>query len=80
LNDLETALGGRHRERRIGRSGFSRAAKNIAYGHADFANTLKQWTNSSGHRGNLLLHGAKWVGVAHAQNGHRIYWAMVGAK
>lgn len=30
---------------------------------------------------NLLLHGAKWIGVAHAQNGHRIYWAMViGAK
>ncbi len=66
---------------RIGRSGFSRAAENIAFGHADFASTLKQWINSSGHRANLLLHGAKWVGVAHAQNGHRIYWAMViGAK
>jgi hypothetical protein len=26
---------------------------------------------------NLLLHGAKWIGVAHAQNGRRIYWAMV---
>jgi uncharacterized protein YkwD len=67
--------------RRIGRSGLSRAAENIAYGHADFANTLKQWINSAGHRANLLLHGAKWIGVAHAQNGHRIYWAMViGAK
>ena len=66
---------------RIGRSGFSRAAENIAYGHADFASTLDQWTNSAGHRANLLLHGAKWIGVAHAQNGHRIYWAMViGAK
>jgi uncharacterized protein YkwD len=66
---------------RIGRSGFSRAAENIAYGHADFASTLQQWTNSAGHRANLLLHGAKWIGVAHAQNGHRIYWAMViGAK
>ena len=66
---------------RIGRSGFSRAAENIAYGHADFAATLAQWTNSAGHRDNLLLHGAKWIGVAHAQNGHRIYWAMViGAK
>ena len=30
-----------------------------------------------GHRANLLLHGAKWIGVAHAQNGRRIYWAMV---
>ena len=66
---------------RMGRSGFSRAAENIAYGHADFAGTLDQWTNSAGHRANLLLHGAKWIGVAHAQNGHRIYWAMViGAK
>jgi uncharacterized protein YkwD len=58
-------------------SGFSRAAENIAYGHADFASTLNQWTNSAAHRANLLLRGAKWIGVAHAQNGHRIYWAMV---
>jgi uncharacterized protein YkwD len=66
---------------RIGRSGLSRAAENIAYGYSDFASTLKQWINSDGHRANLLLHGAKWIGVAHAQNGHRVYWAMViGAK
>jgi hypothetical protein len=30
-----------------------------------------------GHRANLLLHGAKWIGVAHAQNGRRMYWALV---
>ena len=66
---------------RMGRSGFTRAAENIAYGHKDFASTLVQWANSAGHRANLLLHGAKWIGVAHAQNSHRIYWAMViGAK
>jgi uncharacterized protein YkwD len=66
---------------RIGGSGFNRAAENIAYGHADFAGTLEQWSNSAGHRANLLLPGAKWIGVAHAQNDHRIYWAMViGAK
>ena len=66
---------------RIGHIGFSRARENIAYGHADFASTLNQWANSAGHRANLLLHGAKWIGVAHAQNGDRIYWAMViGAK
>jgi len=62
---------------RMSRSHFNRAAENIAYGHADFASTLKQWTNSTGHRANLLLHGAKWIGVAHAQNGRRTYWAMV---
>jgi hypothetical protein len=33
---------------RIGRSGFSRAAENIAYGHADFASTLNQWINFRG--------------------------------
>ena len=62
---------------RMSRSRFNRAAENIAYGHADFASTLKQRTNSAGHRANLLLHGAKWIGVAHAQNGRRMYWAMV---
>ena len=63
--------------RRIGRSQFRRAAENIAYGHADFAGTLRQWANSSGHRANLLLPGAKWIGIAHASNGRRTYWAMV---
>jgi uncharacterized protein YkwD len=63
--------------RRIGRSQFRRAAENIAFGHADFAGTLRQWTNSSEHRANLLLPGAKWIGVAHASNGRRTYWAMV---
>lgn len=66
---------------RIGGSGFSHAAENIAYGYADFASTLEQWINSAGHRANLLLHRAKWIGLAHAQNGHRTYWALViGAK
>jgi uncharacterized protein YkwD len=49
------------------------AAENIAYGYPDFARTLKQWINSTGHRANLLLHGAKWIGVAHAQNSDRTY-------
>ena len=62
---------------RIGRTRFSRAAENIAYGYDDFPRTLKQWINSSGHRTNLLMQGAKWVGVARAKNGRRTYWAMV---
>jgi uncharacterized protein YkwD len=66
---------------RIDGSGFSHAAENIAYGHDDFPATLKQWINSAGHRANLLLHGAKWIGVAHARNSKRTYWVMViGAK
>ncbi len=39
--------------RRIGGSGLSRPAENIAYGYADFADTLKQWINSARHRANL---------------------------
>ena len=62
---------------RMGRSRFKRGAENIAFGHADFAGTLKQWTNSSAHRANLLLRSAKWIGVAHAANARRTYWAMV---
>jgi uncharacterized protein YkwD len=68
------AIGGKTADQR-------RAAENIAYGHGDFASTLKQWISSAGHRANLLLHGAKSIGVAHARHGQRTYWAMVtGAK
>jgi uncharacterized protein YkwD len=62
---------------RMGRSRFKRGAENIAFGRADFAGTLKQWINSSGHPANLLLRGAKWIGVAQASNARRTYWAMV---
>jgi uncharacterized protein YkwD len=63
---------------RMGRSRFKRGAENIAFGHADFTGTLKQWRiNSSGHPANLLLCGAKWIGIAHASNARRTYWAMV---
>ena len=59
---------------RIGRSGLSHAAENIAYGYSDFGSTLKQWINSAGHRANLLLHGAKWIGVAHGHRGEVGVW------
>ncbi len=64
---------------RVASSGAGRAAENIAYGYDSFGKTLDQWIESSGHRKNLLLHGASRVGVASATsstNG-RIYWAMV---
>src|SRR6266699_3099388 len=64
---------------RVASSGAGRAAENIAYGYDIFGKTLDQWIESSGHRKNLLLHGASRVGVASATsstNG-RIYWAMV---
>jgi uncharacterized protein YkwD len=58
----------------------SRAAENIAAGFLSFAETLKQWKESTGHRANLLMPGAKKVGVASVANAgspYRMFWAMV---
>jgi uncharacterized protein YkwD len=58
----------------------SRAAENIAAGFLSFSETLKQWENSAGHRENLLMAGAKKVGVAsvaNARSPYRMFWAMV---
>jgi uncharacterized protein YkwD len=58
----------------------SKAAENIAAGFLSFAETLKQWENSAGHRENLLMAGAKKVGVAsvaNARSPYRMFWAMV---
>ena len=58
----------------------SRAAENIAAGFVSFEETLKQWKESAGHRANLLMPGAKKVGVAsvaNAKSPYRMFWAMV---
>jgi uncharacterized protein YkwD len=58
----------------------SRAAENIGAGFLNFAEMLKQWEDSSGHRANLLMPGARRVGVASADNPkspYRKFWAMV---
>jgi uncharacterized protein YkwD len=58
----------------------SRAAENIAAGFLSFAETLRQWQESAGHRANLLMPGAKKVGVASVDNArspYRKFWAMV---
>ena len=64
---------------RIAPARAGRAAENIAYGYDSFEKTLGQWIDSSGHRQNLLLHGASRVGIASAKDasGKRTYWAMV---
>jgi hypothetical protein len=64
---------------RVAPSGSKRAAENIAFGHDSFPKTLDQWIGSSGHRSNLLMHGATRVGVASAKSlkTGRTYWAMV---
>jgi uncharacterized protein YkwD len=49
-------------------------------GFLSFTETLKQWQDSAGHRANLLMPGAKKVGVAsvaNAKSPYRMFWAMV---
>lgn len=67
---------------RVASSGSRGAAENIAFGYDTFPKTLDQWIGSSGHRSNLLLHGASRVGVASAKNSKsgRTYWAMIIAR
>lgn len=58
----------------------SRAAENIAAGFRTFSETLKQWEDSPGQRENLLMAGARKVGVASVSNPsspYRVFWAMV---
>jgi hypothetical protein len=61
---------------RVAPAGSERAAENIAYGYDN--KTLNQWIESSGHRKNLLLHGAERVGIASVKSATtgRTYWAM----
>jgi uncharacterized protein YkwD len=58
----------------------SRAAENIGAGFLNFSEMLKQWEDSAGHRENLLMAGARRVGVASSDNPkspYRKFWAMV---
>ena len=56
------------------------AAENIGAGFLTFAEMLKQWENSTGHRENLLLPAVRRIGVAFADNPkspYRKFWAMM---
>lgn len=58
----------------------SRAAENIGAGFLTFGEMLKEWEASRGHRENLLMPGARRVGVASVANPkspYRKFWAMV---
>jgi uncharacterized protein YkwD len=58
----------------------TRAAENIGAGFLTFMEMLKQWEDSTGHRENLLMAGARRIGVAFADNPkspYRKFWAMV---
>ena len=65
---------------RIGKLRDGKAAENLAAGSLTFRETMKQWENSPGHRENLLMPGARKVGVASVRNPNSPYgmfWAMV---
>ncbi|WP_441278670.1 CAP domain-containing protein [Tardiphaga sp. 172_B4_N1_3] len=65
---------------RVGKLRKSKAAENIAAGFLTFPETLRQWEESPGHRENLLMSGARKVGVAYVANPkspYRMFWAMV---
>lgn len=65
---------------RVSKLRKSKAAENIAAGFISFSETLKQWEDSPGHRANLLMPGARKVGVASVANPkspYRMFWAMV---
>jgi len=65
---------------RIAKLRKAKAAENIAAGFLTFPETLKQWQDSAGHRENLLMPGARKVGVAYVANPkspYRMFWAMV---
>ena len=65
---------------RVASLGKSRAAENVGAGFLTFAEMLKQWEDSTGHRENLLMRGARRVGVASVDNPkspYRKFWAMV---
>jgi uncharacterized protein YkwD len=56
------------------------AAENIGAGFLTYAEMLKQWENSTGHRENLLLPAVRRIGVAFVDNPkspYRKFWAMV---
>jgi uncharacterized protein YkwD len=58
----------------------SRAGENIGAGYLSFSEMLKQWEDSTGHCENLLMVGARRVGVASVNNPkspYRKFWAMV---
>jgi uncharacterized protein YkwD len=58
----------------------NKAAENIGAGYLSFSEMLKQWEDSTGHRENLLMVGARRIGVASVDNPkspYRKFWAMV---
>ena len=66
--------------RRVSRVRPRLAGENLAAGSMTCAEAIKQWDNSSGHRANLRMDGARRVGVASVakpSSPYRMFWAMI---
>jgi hypothetical protein len=62
---------------RISAYSTSAASENIAMGTKSFSETLALWKASSGHNANLLMSGARRIGIASASGHGRTYWALI---
>jgi len=65
---------------RAARAGYRAkiASENVASGQKSFADVMKSWEGSSGHRENLLRPEVTAIGVAMAKNSSgRPYWTLV---
>ena len=65
---------------RAARAGYRAkiASENVASGQKSFADVMRSWEGSSGHRTNLLRPEVVAIGVAMAKNGSgRPYWTLV---
>jgi uncharacterized protein YkwD len=65
---------------RIGPYGANSAAENIAMGTETFASTFALWKSSPGHNANLLMSGARRIGIASASGHGRTFWALILAS
>jgi uncharacterized protein YkwD len=61
---------------RVKAAGLQGVGENISYGTYTDADAMRQWKNSPGHNANLLMPRATRFGIAIAQSGGRVYWAM----
>ena len=52
-------------------------AENLAYGSPDVAGAVAQWQGSSAHKANLLLPGARRIGLGRADGRSTRFWALV---
>jgi len=55
-------------------------AENVAFGQRDAAEAMAAWTNSEGHRENMLLPAVTQVGMGIAANHLGLYWCMILAR